>query len=124
MEHVLIAGGSGLIGSRLSEMLADNGWDVTHLSRKTPGHSSFRTLEWKPDKGIIADHALKGITHIVNLAGESIAGKRWSREHKKKILESRLNASSTLISTLKSQKHAVRTLVAASAIGYYGNRRN
>ncbi len=121
-NSVLIAGGSGLIGRALSVLLQANGWDVTHLSRKAKTGSVFRTIEWDPSVKRIPADAFKGISHLVNLSGEPVADHRWSKNIKHKILQSRLDATTTLVNALHTIPNNISALVAASAVGYYGDR--
>jgi len=118
-NSVLITGASGLIGCRLTHVLLQKGCRVSHLGRSArPGPvASFR---WDPPRGEFDLRALKGIDTIVHLAGAGIAEKRWSTLRKKEILESRVHSTKLLAEVLRSQPHTVSTVVAGSAIGFYG----
>ncbi|MFM9839885.1 MAG: TIGR01777 family oxidoreductase [Cyclobacteriaceae bacterium] len=120
MNHkILITGASGLIGSRLTELLLRKGHHVSHLGRsKRVG--SVSSFVWDVEKKSIDLQALEGVDTIINLAGAGVADKRWTTQRKKEILESRTHSTQLLFETLKNQKHSVKTLVGASAIGYYG----
>lgn len=116
---ILITGASGLIGTRLTELLLQKGHRVTHLGRsKKSGNVS--SYVWDVTRGEMDIQALDGIEVIIHLAGSSIADKRWTARWKKEILESRTKSSALLHETLKKTKHSVKTVVSASAIGYYG----
>lgn len=119
MSNILITGGSGVIGSRLTEMLVAKGHNVAHLERSRK-NSSVKTFTWDIHRRIIDKSAFKGIDAIVHLAGAGIADKRWSHNRKKEILESRTQSTSLLFDALKGGGHQVKTFVCASAIGYYG----
>ncbi len=118
-KKILITGASGLIGSRLTQLLIAKGHSVTHLGRsKRSGQVS--TFIWDPAKGIIDIKAFEQIDTIVHLAGAGIAEKRWTTSQKKEILESRIQSTELLYQTLKNNTHHIQTIVSASAIGYYG----
>ncbi|MEP6738201.1 MAG: TIGR01777 family oxidoreductase [Chryseolinea sp.] len=119
MLNILITGGSGMIGSRLTKMLLAKGHAVSHLERSKKD-SAVSTFKWDVTAGIVDKAAFKGIDTIVHLAGAGIADKRWSHDRKKEILESRTQSTSLLFDTLKEGGHQVKTFVCASAIGYYG----
>ncbi len=118
-KKILITGASGLIGSRLTEMLLQKGYRVSHLGRtkKTDAVSSY---VWNVDKGTFDREALVGVDTIIHLAGAGVADKRWNEKRKKEILESRVKSSCLLFETLKQGNHSVKAVVSASAIGYYG----
>jgi uncharacterized protein len=120
MNHkILITGASGLIGSRLTELLLQKGDQVVHLgrSKKTGNVPSFI---WDVEKKSMDTKALEGIDTIFHLAGAGVADKRWTAARKKEILDSRVNSSRLLFETLKNENHSVKNFVCASAIGYYG----
>lgn len=116
---ILITGASGLVGSRLTELLLQKGFQVSHLGREKKS-GSVKSFVWDVRNGIIDPKALEGIDAIIHLAGAGVADKRWSEERKKEILESRTKSSALLYTALKNEKHSVKTVVSASAIGIYG----
>ena len=124
MKTVLIAGGSGLIGTRLSEMLQAQGYEVRWLSRKPEPNNIYKTFIWNPDTQTIDINALIDVDTVINLAGAGIADKRWTPARKKLIIESRTFSTKLLFDTLITQKNTVATYLSASAIGFYGNRGN
>lgn len=119
IKKILITGASGLIGSRLTELLIAGGHSVRHLGRsKKSGQVS--TFLWDPIAGIIDIQALEQIDTIIHLAGASVAEKRWTASRKKEILNSRIKSTELLYQALKNNRHNTKTFVSASAIGYYG----
>ena len=82
MATILIAGGTGLIGKRLSQYLENAGHTVRHLSRKTQPNAHFPTFSWDPSTGQIDDQALEGVEVLINLAGAGIADKPWTKARK------------------------------------------
>jgi hypothetical protein len=118
-NNILIAGASGLIGTRLTELLIQRKDHVSHLGRmkKDSGIPSFT---WDVKQGRIDTEALSGVNTIVQLAGAGVADKRWTENRKREILESRTKSTQLLYDTLKRDKHTVRTFVTASGMSYYG----
>jgi uncharacterized protein len=120
MNHkILITGASGLVGSRLTELLVLKGHEVVHLGRRKKS-GTVSSFVWDVERKFIDATALEGVTTIIHLAGAGIADKRWTTPRKKEILESRTHSTRLLFETLKNTHHTVTTFVGASAIGYYG----
>lgn len=115
---ILIAGGAGLIGTRLSELLTEQGHSVRLLSRtpKTTGH-----FFWDPAAGEIDSAALQGVDYVINLAGAGIADKRWTNARKEELVQSRVQSAALLSREFKRMAERPRAYISASAIGYYGN---
>jgi uncharacterized protein (TIGR01777 family) len=122
MATVLISGGTGLIGRKLSKMLRERGYDVRILSRKPSNNNNF--IHWDINKNFIQESALQNVDTIIHLAGEGIADKRWTEERKKEILESRIKSTQLLFNLLSKTNHQVKQFISASAIGYYSERGN
>jgi uncharacterized protein len=118
-KTVLITGASGLIGTRLTELLLQRGDSVIHLSRSKPD-STVPGFVWDIRNQKIDQDALHGVDTIVHLAGAGVADKRWTTARKREILESRTLSTKLLADELKRSKHSVRSFVCVSAIGYYG----
>lgn len=121
-NNVLIAGGSGLIGQALAHKLTELGFVVSILSRRKRTENTFKTYWWDPDKGEIESGAFINKQYIINLTGESIAAKYWTKKQKKRILNSRLNAIRTLSKSLGELNKQPLKFLSASAIGYYGSQ--
>src|SRR5581483_10713138 len=99
---IVIAGGTGFLGTALARHLAAQSHDITILTRTaspaTPASAAFRQTTWVPDGTTGAwAAALQGAGAIVNLAGESIAARRWSAEQKTRIRQSRVLATRSLV---------------------------
>lgn len=121
MAIVLIAGGSGLIGMRLSELLTEQGHEVRHFSRSTGGPSPYATFQWDVVAGNYDKAAFQEVTHVVNLAGAGIADARWTARRKRLIIESRTQSTRLLKEGIAAHGQKVKAYLAGSAIGYYGN---
>jgi uncharacterized protein len=122
MLTVLIAGGTGLVGTRLSEILRGRGYKVIHLSRHQNLEAKFPAYAWNVEKGTIDENALSQADYVINLAGAGIADKRWTVSRKKIIIESRTQSTALLSRFIKEKSLNIKAYLSASAIGFYGNR--
>ena len=122
MKTVLITGGTGLIGQRLSHLLNEYGYKAIHLSRRKNPKAVYPTYTWDIEKQTIDLAALKQADYIVHLAGAGIADKRWTEKQKQLIINSRTQSTQLLQKTLQTHNIKPKAIIAASAIGYYGNR--
>jgi uncharacterized protein (TIGR01777 family) len=121
-KHILITGGSGLIGRHLTEALLNKGYRVSHLSRKASADKRISNYLWNVEKGSIDSACINGVDIIVHLAGSGIADKRWTAARKKNLIESRTKSISMIYDLLRTRPHQVTHVVSASGIGYYSNR--
>jgi uncharacterized protein (TIGR01777 family) len=120
---ILISGSHGLVGTALIASLERDGHEVFRLVRgeARPG---AREIEWHPTRLIIDAPALEGCDVIINLAGDGIADGRWSEEKKRRIRDSRVNGTKLLSEAMSKLPRQPKTFICASAIGYYGDRRD
>ncbi len=118
-KRVAITGATGLIGSHLAAHLVGKGWQVLRLVRRSP--RSAEEIEWSPAEGRIDAARLEGLTAVVHLAAESLAGGRWTKERKRRILDSRVDGTRTLARAIQSLSDPPKVWLSASAIGYYGD---
>jgi len=116
---IVIAGGSGFLGQKLVQALTRGGHHARILTRK-PAQTPTE-ITWQPDgtAGSLAPH-LNAIDAVVNLAGENIAGGRWSAARKERLRRSRILATRTLTSAIAQCETPPKTFVSASGVGYYG----
>ncbi|HEU5218424.1 MAG TPA: TIGR01777 family oxidoreductase [Gemmatimonadales bacterium] len=117
--RVAVTGASGLIGSMLVPALSAAGHEVIPLVRRTAGAGE---IQWDPCGTGPAPGALAGVSAVIHLAGENIAGGRWSESRKKAILESRKAGTRLIAEAVAGAGDGPKVLVSASAIGYYGDR--
>jgi uncharacterized protein (TIGR01777 family) len=118
---ILITGATGLVGQALTKMLLDRGDSVNYLttrSSKIKDRENYKGFLWNTKTQEIDRACFEGVSAIVNLAGASVA-KRWTSQHKKAILESRISSLNLLHKSLSEIEHEVKHLVSASAIGVY-----
>jgi len=117
---ILIAGGSGLIGSELTTYLKAQGYQVHILTRGATNESKF-LYNWDIAKDYIDPKAFDGITTVINLAGSLIIGGRWTTKRKKDLTSSRVDSSQLLTHYLNSHSTKVTQYIQGSAMGYYGD---
>ena len=122
--HILITGGSGLIGRALIANLTRDGNEVIILSRRPeriiglPAGVSAKWWDGHTTEGWRS--LVDGVDAIINLAGESISSGRWTKQRKRRILESRLNAGRAIVQAVEAAPRKPRVVIQASGVGYYG----
>ncbi len=121
--RVLVSGSSGLVGRAVCEELDRTGHTVLHLVRpqSLDQRPANRAVKWDPLGGAFDAAAAEGAQAVVHLAGASVA-ERWTAEHKKRLRTSRVEATRRLVEALSKLARPPKVFVAASAIGYYGDR--
>ena len=121
---IVIAGGSGFLGRPLAAALARDGHEIVVLTRGSGaarGHAQLRSVAWTPNGETGAWAAeIDGAGAVVNLAGEPIAGRRWSGAQKQRILDSRVQATRSLVGAVRAAATPPPVFVSGSAVGYYG----
>jgi uncharacterized protein (TIGR01777 family) len=117
MAKILITGGTGLVGTKLTKMLIDKKHEVIILSRNPKNKNEFK---WDISKKYVDKKAFENIDYIIHLAGAGIADKRWTDERKKIIIDSRVQTANLLFNTIKENNINLKGFISASGIGYYG----
>lgn len=117
MSKILITGGTGLVGSRLTEMLVDKNHEVVVLSRNPKNKNEFK---WDISKAFIDEKVFENTDYIIHLAGAGIADERWSEKRKQLIIDSRVESANLLFHKVKEHKIKLKGFISASGIGYYG----
>src|SRR5205823_7021093 len=116
---IALAGASGLVGTALIPALQAQGHEVTRLVRTA---ARAGEIEWHPNKDEVSAASLEGFDIIINLAGENIAGGRWTDELKRKIRDSRVNGTHLLSEAIAKMSSKPKVFICASATGIYGDR--
>ena len=122
--RVVVAGGSGFLGEPLVRRLVARGDDVAVLSRDPSRVRAGRGVQWDGKSGGPWTSEIGDAGAVINLAGENVGEGRWTEERKRCLIDSRLNATNAIVSALKSAPPRKRTLINASAVGYYGTNRD
>jgi uncharacterized protein (TIGR01777 family) len=122
MKKIVVAGGSGFIGVPLVRRLLERGDDVAVLTRNPSKVRAGRAVPWDPAAAGSSIDEVAGADVVINLAGENVGGGRWTDVRKKQIMESRVVATTALVDAMRRQPVKSRTLINASAIGFYGDR--
>ncbi|MEH0007217.1 MAG: TIGR01777 family oxidoreductase [Flavobacteriales bacterium] len=120
-KTVLISGGSGMIGDRLSAVLTQKGYVVNWLTRNPGRESKYRSYGWDIERMQIDAKALTNADYIVHLAGAGIAEKRWTAKRKKIIADSRIKGAELLYQGMVQSDHKPKAFLSASGISYYGS---
>jgi hypothetical protein len=123
MSKIIIAGGSGLLGMRLSYMLHERGHDIVHLSREPMQDKGYQTFGWNPTADFLDETPLSYTNYIINLAGAGVADRHWTVSRKKLIIQSRVDSALVFKKRIAEGKIPnLKAYISASAIGFYGNR--
>jgi uncharacterized protein len=125
--QIAVTGATGLVGSSLCGALVQTGHEVTALVRdpaRAAGllPSSVRLQAWDAEHRQEWAHCVADVDAIVNLAGESLAGSRWSPELKQRLRASRIDSTHAIVATMQRSARPGQVLLSASAVGYYGDR--
>ena len=118
MPTALITGGTGLLGKSLILRLKQKGWKVRLVSRSQG--SDGNTVKWNLGDAFFPVEALKGVTHLIHLAGAGIADEPWTAERKHVIEQSRTSIMDSILDAAKASGHRFERVVSASGVGYYG----
>lgn len=120
-QNVILTGGTGFIGKKLTRLLLENGFSVSVLSRYVKENSEgISYYKWDVDAGTIDEQAILNADYVIHLAGENIGAKRWTVNRKKAILDSREKSTQLLFSCLHKHNKQLKAFVSASGVGIYG----
>lgn len=116
-----MAGASGFLGTPLAARLIADGHEVVRLVRRPPRGAD--EIEWSPAQGRLDPAALAGADAVINLAGASIGGQRWTARYREELRTSRTTTTGTIARTIADLPAADRpaVLLNASAVGWYGD---
>jgi len=120
MATILITGGSGLVGSRLTSLLLRHKHDVRWLSRFAGITDGVERFVWDLSKGTVDPRAFEGVDHIVHLSGAGIADKRWTASRMQELYASRGAAARLLLKVAREQGFVPKSFISASGVGIYG----
>ena len=132
-RRIVIAGASGMIGSVLSERLRASGDEVVRLVRRPVAAGtglsqdqarSQDEVRWDPAAGILDPTAVSGADAVVSFSGAPTSRLPWTPAYKKVIIESRLDATRTIVDAIRAAERPPSVFVSASAVGFYGDRGN
>jgi len=119
--RIAVTGSTGLLGSAVVERLRKEAHEVVRVVR-SGSETAERTIRWDPMKGSIDAAVLEGFDAVIHLAGENISSGRWAAARKAAIRDSRVKGTYLLCSALAGCSRPPKTLISASATGYYGDR--
>lgn len=119
MATILITGGTGLVGTKLTKLLVKKNHEVRILSRNPSKKNEYK---WDISKDFIDEKALENLDFIIHLAGAGIADKRWTDNRKKIIVDSRVETANLIFNKIKEQKIALKGFISASGSNFYGTK--
>ncbi|NIF20837.1 TIGR01777 family oxidoreductase [Candidatus Pantoea multigeneris] len=119
--HILLTGGTGLIGRHLIPELFQQGHQVSVVTRDVAAARAVLGAQVALWSGLEQQTDLNGIDVVINLAGEPIADKRWSESQKQRLCDSRWQITERLVTLIKASSQPPALLISGSAIGFYGN---
>jgi len=123
MATILITGGTGLVGKKLTQLFISKGYDINILTRTIPtkkAHQNIHYFLWDVLAGTIDSKAVETADHIVHLAGAGVADARWTTKRKQEIVDSRVQSCQLILKALETINNNVKSIISASAIGWYG----
>lgn len=120
-RNVLITGGTGLIGPRLTTLLQEKNYSVSLLGRSRKALPGVKSFVWDLEKGYLESGALDNIDILIHLAGAGIADQRWTKKRKEEILLSRTKGLELLEKEIAKRSQKPQVLISASGIAYYGS---
>jgi len=123
MKNILIAGGTGLVGTRLTTLLAEKGYNVGVLSRSKSGNNPY-IFQWNLGSGEVEKEGILWADAIINLAGAGIADERWTDSRKKLITESRTQSNRVLLQACLDYQKLPEVYLSAGGMNYYGDSGN
>ncbi|MBP6660249.1 MAG: TIGR01777 family oxidoreductase [Chitinophagales bacterium] len=121
MKKIIITGGTGLVGKRLTTFLQEKGYEVNILCRNPKQPNEYK---WNIEANFIDEKVFENAIAIIHLAGAGVADKRWTDERKQEIIDSRVKSTQLLFQYLAEGKHQIQSFISASAVGFYGDRKN
>lgn len=121
MHRVVITGGSGLIGSYLSTILAAEGWQVIHLTRGDTGKGKYPSFRWDPDTGYCDSEAFREGDSVIHLAASNIGEGRWTAARKREIRNSRTLTGKVLHKATVGAGKIPSVFITASGVNYYSS---
>jgi uncharacterized protein (TIGR01777 family) len=122
MKRVVITGGTGLIGSHLSDLLAGEGYEVVHLTRKIREGGKYKSYLWDPQQGYCDPDAFRDGDAIIHLAGANIGSRPWSRARRREIISSRTETAELVYGSSAGAGVMPSVFITASGISIYGSQ--
>jgi hypothetical protein len=120
-KNILITGGTGFVGRKLTDLLVSKGYTVSILSRSR--HTNTQDIfyyTWDINKQEIEEEAVLQADYVIHLAGANIAGERWTAKRKKAIVNSREMSIQLIKTVLEKHSKKLDAFISASAVGIYG----
>lgn len=119
--RILVAGANGMVGNALIESLLQKGFDVATLTRNKYTRVGVESFLWNPDRGELDSKAFDGVDILINLAGENVGAKRWTKKRKQQLRHSRIESSGLLYREWEKTGKKLQAYITASGVSYYGS---
>lgn len=122
MNRILIAGGTGFIGKKLTQALLSENYKISLLTRREDNftHKNLDYYLWDVSKNEIDSKAFENVDTIINLTGSNISEKKWTEKRKEELFDSRVKAINLLFDAVEKNKIPIKTFLSSSAVGIYG----
>lgn len=123
-QKIVLTGGTGTLGSELLKDLVNSGYHCIVFTRSPEKHNNsdnIQYIRWIPDSDYLMQY-INASFAVINLAGSSIAGKRWTEKYKQELIDSRIEATTVLVEAINKSTSKPKKFLSSSASGYYGNR--
>ncbi len=119
---ILITGARGLVGKALQKSFSEKGYEMLLAGRGEPKHEN--EIQWSVEDAFRDEDMsrLEGLDAVIHLAGEGIAGLRWTDEKKKAIRDSRIKGTHGIVNAMASLQKKPKVFISGSALGFYGDR--
>ena len=127
--NVLIFGGTGFLGTKLTKELISIGYKVSVITRNRQISvdtvlNNVDLIKWDNKSPLSSIYDFREFDVVINFAGESIGNRRWSNSVKQEILTSRINTTRSIVNAINDGTMNPKVLINASAVGYYGPRQD
>ena len=121
---ILLAGGSGFLGKEIGNFLETKDYTVRILTRARTKKLNFEQFIWDPTTNYIDPTAFESVYSVINLAGTSLAGNRWTDDYKHELIKSRVSTTLLLVKAINSLISKPKIFIQHVGIGIYGHRPN
>lgn len=124
MKKIIIAGGTGFIGTKLISFFEKKNYEILLIGRKSDAKSKIKKIALSEDNFPEIVQHLENADVLINLSGSPVMGANWTEENKKQILDSRVKTTKILVDLIRKSENKDLVFISSSGIGYYGDRQD